>query len=131
VCLATRSTRGVQRVYSFVRACVRADSVVGSSGHDNDMNSLGLVTVVEINSLEIGRCTKEPGRRQSHISFTTRCTIGIKSFRSSSFGSYTPNLNTPTRSDRAYFSSTPPVKLVSVRRSVVSLGRPTPSPICS
>jgi len=99
VCSDARSTRWAQRVYSLVRARECADSVVGN-GYDNDTNCPGLVPVAEINSLEIGHRTKEPGRRRrSHISFTTRCTIGIKSFQSSPFGFCTPNLSCPTRPD--------------------------------
>lgn len=99
MCSDARSNRWAQRVYSLVRARECANSVVGN-GYDNDTNCPGLVPAAEINSLEIGRRTKEPGRcRRSHISFTTRCTIGIKSFQSSPFGFCTPNLTSPTRID--------------------------------
>jgi len=99
VCSDARSTRWAQRVYSLVRARECAKSVVGK-GYDNDTNCPRLVPVAEINSLEIGRRTKEPGRRRrSHISFTTRCTIGIKSFQSSPFGFCTLSLSSPTRLD--------------------------------
>jgi len=140
VCATSRSTRGAQRVYT-PRTCLRARGQRRSAAATTaiyEQSGASARPAAEIISLEIGRRTKEPGRpHRSHISFTTRCTIGIKSFRSSSSAVPAPLIYPPldrpiavvTESppDRAYiFSPTPslPVGLIAVRRSVVvSLGR--------